>query len=148
MRNRKDSNRNQRGSNRQSDRQATGAVGIGESQITVGLVDEDGCVLKQAICIFTAMPLYVDPCREIPATLMQLALDAHVEISHITITDRRLKTLTRQLFDEFHVPVTREDDAGSAAAPENESGETYLMVRNENNIWEFTPESLTTEGRR
>ena len=135
-------------SNRQSDRQATGVVAIDESQITVDLVDEDGCVLRQAICMFTAMPLHVDPYREIPAMLRQLALDAHVGISRITITDRRQKTLTRQLFDEFHVPVTREDDAGSAAAPENEPGETFLMARNENNIWEFTPESLATEGRR
>ena len=131
-----------------SNRQATGVVAIDESQITVDLVDEDGCLLIQSICRFNAMPLHY---REIPAILGQLALYAHVKISHIVMTDRRLDTLKRKLADEFSVPVTTEDDAGSAlaaaAASENE-GETYVMVRSGNNIWEFTPESLATEGRR
>lgn len=123
------------GSSRQSNRQAlglfTGAIHIGESEITVGVVDAHHQVLIQAKCAFTTAPGHVNRWHKIPAMLEELTHDARIKISGIGVIFARNLTrrgwnhsdhsfnckqrskLTSDLIDRFHVQVATEDDAGA-----------------------------------
>ena len=56
----------------------TGTVQLGESEVTIGVVDANGRVLSQANCAFTGTPAHVSPHHKIPAILGKLALSAHI----------------------------------------------------------------------
>jgi hypothetical protein len=131
MKRSKNLNPNQRRSSQQADREATGRVCLGESNIRIS-VDRNGRELIATNWALTTTPIQVHPARKIPTILAHLTRDADVELSSVHIAlprdtngqttngflnDSQQRTLMRELADKFRVRVTVEDARPANATP-------------------------------